>query len=1208
MSITPGSNIYGSSTVGTYSLSNGANFYKYEPFSFTFSGGSASNFSATGTLVAFCSSNNTIATPFLVFAATNGTQTGTTPPSTAGDTLTVFYTVAGTVYSNYYNVFLNAGRFTVSPAVTNSAIVLYLSEPVSYTFTSVIPLTNSNVTPSLPAGVYFDRVNTSNWLLTSRSGYPSYASASSNYVFLGTDASNRSVFTSLSIQVVGERLTMSSSVTLSNIALNTSSSTPIRSPTVFNDTYSRRATYVTYTLPALPPGLAYSNLAGVQQSGSYTTTILGNNDGVYVYGVPTTAGLTATSPSNVSVTVKTTATGLSTLSASLTLNFTYSSVLIFTSPSTSTFTVYSNVPISNIPVTAGVQFGNATTVTYTVTNLPTGLTLSNGVIQGTPTATPGSYAATLVATAGSLTASNVVTFTVSNVSVFVTPNVTALQSFTVARSLANPSASYVYPITFSVSSPAYSGSNWIASSSLSLSNGITYSLSGTTATLSGTPQQASSGTLNFTVTTTDGTTKSGGFPYTISNDVFTFSTTTPMPFVFTQNVPITPVQFFVTTLSTTPVICFTPSSTPLPVGLTISATGQLQGTPAVAGSGYIIANATNGYASPSMPANQFLYTILPDLLHITSTATLFPLTGTVNIPLTIGTLSGLSPATITNLNYLYGLTLSTTAPYKLTGNVVNTVASPASTLITLQGSNSVGGVTTTQTTQLQILATNIPTINRYTIRRTNTGYTVFRSSSLFSYTSTSPVVSNTTSLLDFQTNGTTGFYVDNSSNIWNLNGTIAYTGLGVIFNQIAFMSATSVWYAFAISGSALSTYVYSTSTPWSLSTLLTFTSTLNARSTDGGYVMRTNGTNLLLGGSNGIFYAYTNVNTINYTASDSTLTNVTAISTTGPVLVATGTSGIQYSTNSGSNWLTPTNGFSVGGYDVQYGGVSGTQCWVAIGSNTTGPSLKYSSNATSWIDVALPSSVVSLGPMNFDGTNWSVFFTTRATPVLTGTSDTSFSVYQHDVLVSTMSNASTWFTTQATFATTDTLSTSTSLFTFPAPLITSNGTPLLTLSVGVTTTGPTFTFPTATAYMLYQYVPIVPIAFDAGPGVSYFFDTTTLPPGMQWTTNIPSGTNGYYTAAISGYSVQLGTFPLTVYAQSSTGQTAFTMSFTVSRVFATTDHKTVSSYTAFTREKVIADGATNSVKNKVVPSAVGTFSLDDPRDPPIVPEICCTKR
>jgi len=1193
--------------VGTYSLSNGASFYKYEPFSFTFSGGSASNFSAAGTLVGFCSSNNSVATPFLVFAATNGTQTGTTPPSTAGDTLAVSYTVRGSSYTNYYTLFLNAGRFTISPTISNSAIVLYLSEPVLYTFTSVIPLTSSNVTPSLPAGIYFDQSNTSNWLLTSRSSYPAYTSVSSNYVFLGTDASNRSVFTSLSIQILGERLTMSSSSALSNITLNTSSSTPIQSPTLFNNNYSRRATSVKYTLPSLPPGLAYSNLAGVQKSGSYTTTVLGSNDGIYVYGVPTTTGLTTNSPSNVAVTVTTTVTGVSTLSASSTLNFTYSPVLIFTSPSTSAFTVYSNVPISNIPVSAAVQFGNATTVTYTALNLPTGLVLVSNAIQGTPTATPGTYTATITATGGTLTASNVLTFTVSNVPVFVTPNVTTLQTFTVARSLANPlSGSYVYPITFTLSSPAYSGSNWIASSSLSVSNGVTYTLSGTTATLNGTPQQVSSGTLNFTVTTTDGTAKSGGFPYAIIPDVFTFSTTTPMPFVFTQNIPITPIQFFATTLSTTPVTNFTPSSTPLPIGLTISATGQLQGTPAVAGTGYILTNATNGYVTASMPTNQFLYTILPDVLHLTSTATLFPLTGTVNIPLTISTLSGLFPATLTSLNYLYGLTLSPTTPFKITGNVVNTVAVPASTVITLLGSNSIGGITTTQTTQVQILASNIPTINRYTIRRTNKGYTVFSSSNLFSYASNSPVSSNTTTLLDFQSGGGTAFYVDNTSNIRNPDGTIAYTGLGVIFNQIAYMSTTLQWYAFAIGGSAVSTYVYSVGNPWTPVGLTITPATPLAARTDGGYVMRTIGSNLILGGSNGIYYASVSGVTTTYTPSDSTLTNVTAISTTGPTLVATGTPGIQYSINSGSNWLTATNGFSVGGYDVQYGGVSGNQCWVAIGSNTSGPSLKYSSNATSWIDIALPSSVVALGPMNFDGTNWSVFFTTRATPTLTGTSDTSFSVYQHDVLVSTMSNASTWFTSQATFATTDTLSTTTSLSTFPVPLITSNGTPLLTLSVGVTTTGPTFRLPSATAYMLYQYIPVVAIPFDAGAGVSYFFDTTILPPGMQWTTNIPSGTNGYYTAAISGYSVQLGTFPLTVYAQSSTGQTAITITLTVSRLFPTTDHTSVSAYTSFVREKVIADAATNSVKNKVVPSVVGTFLLDDPKDPPIVPEICCT--
>jgi hypothetical protein len=278
---------------------------------------------------------------------------------------------------------------------------------------------------------------------------------------------------------------------------------------------------------------------------------------------------------------------------------------------------------------------------------------------------------------------------------------------------------------------------------------------------------------------------------------------------------------------------------------------------------------------------------------------------------------------------------------------------------------------------------------------------------------------------------------------------------------------------------------------------------------------------------------------------------------------------------------------------------------MAIGSVASGSNVvNYSTDGINWSTALSFPSTTTIGPLQFSGTSWSVFVNSNANPVLSATSDLSYIVYQHDILTTTLSDIASWDLSPATFAATNVPST-TALYTFPLTTVVANGTPTLTLLTGATSSGgPTFVLPTITTYQLYQYVP-TSVVFDAGAGVAYFVDTTTLPPGLTWTTNIPTGTPNYYTARLSGSSVKLGVFTVDVYGEIPTGTTKITITFIVSRLFPTTDHKTAAEYTAFTREKVIADAATSSINNHVLPTAVGPFLLDTPVYETTVPDICC---
>ena len=1219
--------VVGPNTLGVYppTLTNLSAFYKYEPFSFAFTGGS--NFTASGSLVAFCSG---VGTTTLIFAAANGFQS---VGSSSGDTLTIGCKIGANTISNSYTLYLNAGRFRLTPS--SSVITFYKGEISSIAFTSQSNLLSVYTSPSLPPGVVFATSNalpTSNWVLTTSSLGPTLVSANSNYTFFGSNASTgNSVFTNLSIQVLGERLTMTPTTSSSSLTIGT----PMTSAIFSNVNYPVNAVSggVVFGKPALPAGLSYATTAGPLISGGSAYPI---GTGIYVSGTPTVSSNIPSS--NVSVTITTSVVGTTALSASAVLTFTYTPTIIFSSPSVSNYTTYVGVPVATtlgsiIIVAAAVQFSSSSdpVVSYTASGLPAGLTLTTvsttAFISGSPT-TSGSSTVILTATSSSgRVGSNTIAITVNPMVLNISNNVSTAQAFTVARSLTNPNSYYSYPITFTLSSPAYpsTSANWVSAFSINLSNGIVCSLTSNVsnyiATLSGTPQSsaATGSVLTFSATTIDGTTNTANVSYSISNDAFTFSTSSPIPFIFSQNVPIDPVQFFVSTLSTTVATYFTASTgSPLPLGLTISSTGQLQGTPLSPSSGWIVMNAANGYATGSPGNTQFPYVVLADNMHVSavgmmgmgmnmsmimnSSIMLSPDSNTIQLH--THTTSGVNPQLLSIRNYLFGLYLdSPTYPFMLMGGAnTTTVAPAASTRIRIAGSNTIGGLTSTAFSQIELIGMNIPTIYRSTIRRTNLGYNVYQSSNLFDYSS---IYSSSwsSSLFDIQTSGDgTYLLVDGSTDVKTLTGSLVFSSgiTGPSFLQLAYMSNN--WYALGKLG-GISVF----STPWSIANFAYLGTDIGAR-TDGGYVMRATQTRLLFGGSNGIGYVGFGSSVL--TVADSTLSNVMAISTNAPTpkpIVAVGTlttgSSIQYSSNGGLNWLDASGGFTLAGSDVVYGG-SVSPVWLAAGSNTTNVCIKYSIDGVGWTDsIAFPTGTV-IGPMNFDGTTWSVFVRPTATPVLSPTSDNSYTVYQHDILTSTFSDSTTWFTSPATFAATNT-PTTTALYTFPPTVIVSNGTPTLTLVSGSTSIGgPTFISPTTTDYIVYQYIPIS-IDFDAGAGASYFVEMTTIPNGMTWIPTVSTGSLVHYTARLSGASVQLGTFSITVYAQLPTGISNINITLHVNKLFPTTDHRSAAAYTAFTREKVIADAATSSVNNRVLPTAVGSFLLDTPVYQTTAPAVNC---
>lgn len=1192
----------------TPSLTTNATFYKYEPFAYTFTGGS--NFTVSGTLAAYCVAS----TSNVVFSAVNGFQSTGSP---LGETLAITST-AGTVP---YTFFIAAGRFQIEPPT--SSLVLYQGEPIVYTFTSPVPLTIPNgafVSPTLPPGLRFQYSNATTWIL---SGTPSLITTSSSYLFIGSNYTTGAVVsTLLPIQVLGQRIVLTAS---SNSAILTIG-TPIAPSPVFTITaypLSATSSTVVFRGTNLPPGLTLSTVSGTLPGAS--------------------AVLTGTPTSNVDSALTSTVTAsVIGLSSSSTVSFTYATVILFTAPVSANATFYAGVS-NSLQVTAVTLYPNGAVDSYASTPLPDGLQINaaTGLISGTPT-TIGSSSVEVTAYANIISNSKLLNL--------------AVVSNTLSRTINAPSTDFtlglaIQPITITF----FSAAGTTISCTSNLPSGIVGAFDGSNVTLTGIPALVNQGNLRVTATTLGASPLIVDIPYNTTRDTFTFSAL-PSTLLFRQNIAITPIQFSAVALKkSAPIVYFT-NTAAIPTGLYVTPAGVLQGTPTVvvpSGTPLAGLSATNGYDTIISPPG-FTYTVLADEVLATSASVsnaLVP-SAPVNIPLTLRTLSGIVPTgNVTFSQFTYGLTATAAA---VGGALDLTVIPPSYTALTgtLSGLPIVFGLG----------VTNAQILTRYTLRWNGSNYYVCRDNGSFGYsdltllsantmvgytrlsgdnsnsflyiTSNAPtvplpagtpifgpgietpnsVVLNSASTTfyevthpqfngdpsvasnvfyyvlpgsnvprDFQWQGNTLVIADGTSNLLTSSNSTTFSlttpnGGGVY--QCIYSSNLSKWVA--LTSNSTDRYVSliqsGSSNPSGWSELKALYTSEFPRSDDGGFVLRTVGTRFFIGGSNLSYYELLSNESVEPSIN---ISNVKALVTTQPLVmggdvVAGSNVSIQYSANNGVSWTNATNSFTTRTTEI----VSSSVGWLATGSNGGVSSVKYSSNGTSWIDIGLPSGT-AFGPIQFDGTSWCVFAGTT--------------VYRHDAFVGNIANGATWTTTTATFQNS---TPSDTLYTFPPPII-SGGPPVCTLFIGETPNGPTFVSPVSTVFRLFQYVVFDSLVFTAvAPegDIPVYFLATPPPAGMLWD---PA------TATLSGRSVQLGTFNVDIYAQSLAGVSKKTVTFIVSQVLVQRNIPTAAAYTAYTREKVIADAATATVNDHSVPFEVGPFLLNRPPNKTTAPEICC---
>lgn len=321
------------------------------------------------------------------------------------------------------------------------------------------------------------------------------------------------------------------------------------------------------------------------------------------------------------------------------------------------------------------------------------------------------------------------------------------------------------------------------------------------------------------------------------------------------------------------------------------------------------------------------------------------------------------------------------------------------------------------------------------------------------------------------------------------------------------------------------------------------------------------------------------------------------------------TSTIKYSTNNGQTWYDAEGGFNMFGYEIAY--ANGT--WLATGASAIdynssegvwyySPELRYSTNGVSWIRTDLTDSLFNqsntvlsnviaplrVGSMNFDGTYWNVFVN-EETP-----EDGRVRLYRHD----TSSELDTgWFAVDISGSMSNHpgFNSNARLLHLRTPKYLYTGEPPMNIQLNINTpggNGPTFTSPTTTSFLLYQYMAMTPIQISAtGSGYVYLFvETADLPPGLSY---------NRITNQITGACSRIGNDSVTFYAKDDNGTSSLVLNFTtvVPRVIRKQDG--AGAYTSLLRQYTEVLGAQNARDNRVLPNqerALGEFMSPEAPD------------
>ena len=420
------------------------------------------------------------------------------------------------------------------------------------------------------------------------------------------------------------------------------------------------------TLSQATPGLLTTYAI---TTGSLPQGLILNPDGP-ISGTPTAAGVFSFTVTATNSTRSAQASATYTVTPAGTFTLNYATPLIAPTGSP--------IPIQ-VPVLSHTTPGVATTFTITAGSLPPGLTLNlDGTITGTPT-TPGSYAVTITATNGTLTAASSLIITVPPAAAlslsYVTPQVFAAGTPITARLATLGNATPGITTTFSLSLG-------------SLPDGLALQADGS---ITGTP--LTPGVSLFAITAINGSRSvTANLSYTVTPSTgLGLAYTTPV--TFAAGTSITAQSAALNNATPGVLTTYAVTSGTLPTGLTLNADGTITGTPTTPGVTTFTVTATNGARTATSSPT---YTVTPSAA-LTESYPASPV-------FVAGTPISLQAPTITNatpgITTTYAVT-SGTLPAGLTlntdGTITGTPTTPGVTTFTVTATNGARTATSTPT-------------------------------------------------------------------------------------------------------------------------------------------------------------------------------------------------------------------------------------------------------------------------------------------------------------------------------------------------------------------------------------------------------------------------------------------------------------------------------------------------------------------------------
>lgn len=1173
--------------------------YAYEGFSYTISNPNPSLF----TLQTVSNSSGFGPSPSSLYFTKNGNLSYTFAITDASTNLTagttenfILQTVSGSsILTSSNTVTINPGRFLVDPntSLSNNVYTYYKNEanpPIRLVAPSSISLKQPTSIPTLPPGLSFVKYASNIYDIT---GIPLVTVPNSNYQIIGVEEVGSKVVTTKFNMVISNerlRLNLNGSPIISNMSIGT----PIV-PRTFTVVPPEGSGSIRYTFPSLPNGITATDSLGNAVTSPFSPGDLSYT--MIIQGTPTLAAAEAFRNAGVgsngaTYTIQALRTIPSPLSNSLNLTFAFGETVLFDTPTLQPLYV-------GVPLASGQNFFRAATyftsnvpiTDISSTSLPTGLTivfdasLSRGNLVGTPS-TAGTASYTIRATNSNAILRDFVTpITISNDSVsFVSPSPPNGSSyrFILSRPVDQPKDSYyTYPITFAAeagsSLPVVLSAPGLAGTGLSLSNG----------TIVGTPSTILPPTnvsINASVTGSPAT-ASRTVQIEILNDAFYFGSVASSNFAFIQNIPITPFQIPVSTLSGRNVINFTTYGGP--TGVVINPAGVVSGTPLDSSLSSVNFSVvpTTGYASG---LQDFSYTLFPDniLLTVPFSSYTYTAGGPISIQVTGTAYSGANVSQYT-LTSLYGPTINATTGL-IGGNWSDSI--PPNPILPETGTLTIGCSANNVTDSLVGTFTTVPTVKRASFAWSGNTFYKYNDVSwtadpkVFGGTGFDIVIKNT------DVNG--NFIVATASNLIYRSSTIGeflpYATDQDWCSSLAFVPNDSLWWC---SGLRLNSdtirraaviHSHNNADSWDFLSFIETDSNNYMLSRDsnsnvgnaylrGGIALKYGQGVLMAGGltndlgspvmlrstDEGFSWRQDITGAFEKETAYFNLENPSLWVATGssgyksadklnsifePIFTAN-TDTIKYSTDQGQSWSNATGGFDMFGYELVYA----NNTWVATGVDVTSnfpvfekiytPGLKYSTNGIDWSNatpfIADISSTIPfiaplpIGSINYDGSNWNLFRTDQ--------SDTK--VYSSPSISNGYSD---WTVTSST------LNANTSpvvSYTRPQYLRTttvSNSPDIqITLSFNLRVgEGPLISSPSIRSFLLYQYVPVsIQLAAAHVSGNVYFFITNSeLPAGLTFNP---------LTNLITGKPAEIGRYSTRVFAQDASGITVDAFDFTI---------------------------------------------------------------